>query len=46
MSEVVVGARISRSGNALPQPGDLEGTSAPVAPGTSGLELSIDRVVR
>jgi len=45
-SEVVVGARISRSGNALPQPGDLEGTSAPVAPGTSGLELSIDRVVR
>ena len=45
-SEVVVGARISKSGNALPQPGDLEGTSAPVAPGTRSLELSIDRVVR
>jgi len=45
-SEVVVGARISKSGNALPHPGDLEGTSAPVAPGTSGLQLSIDRVVR
>ena len=44
--EVVVGARISKSGNALPQPGDLEATSAPVAPGTSGLALSIDRVVR
>ena len=29
---VVVGARISRSGNATPQSGDLEGQSAPVAP--------------
>ncbi len=45
-AEVVVGARISKSGNALPQPGDLEGASAPVTPGTSGLALSIDRVVR
>lgn len=45
-SEVVVGARISKSGNAMPQPGDLEGASAPVTPGTSGLQLSIDRVVR
>ncbi|HKI64807.1 MAG TPA: c-type cytochrome biogenesis protein CcmI [Burkholderiales bacterium] len=44
--QVVVGARISKSGNALPRPGDLEGMSAPVAPGTSGLALSIDRVVR
>ena len=43
---VVVGARISKSGNALPQPGDLEGASAPVAPGTSGLNIAIDRVVR
>ena len=45
-SEVVIGARISKSGNALPQPGDLEGASKPVAPGASGLQLSIDRVVR
>ena len=45
-SEVVVGARISKSGNALPQPGDLEGASAPVTPGTKGLEIAIDRVVR
>jgi cytochrome c-type biogenesis protein CcmH len=29
---VVVGARISRSGNATPQSGDLEGQSTPVAP--------------
>ena len=45
-AEVVVGARISKSGNALPQPGDLEGASARVAPGTRDLQLSIDRVVR
>ncbi|MGA8007329.1 MAG: c-type cytochrome biogenesis protein CcmI, partial [Burkholderiales bacterium] len=45
-AEVVVGARISKSGNALPQPGDLEGASAPVAPGASGLNIAIDRVVR
>jgi len=45
-AEVVVGARISKSGNALPQPGDLEGASAPVVPGTSGLQIAIDRVVR
>ena len=29
--QVVVGARVSRSGNAMPQAGDLEGTSAPIA---------------
>ncbi|MGH8745641.1 MAG: c-type cytochrome biogenesis protein CcmI, partial [Burkholderiales bacterium] len=45
-AEVVVGARVSKSGNALPQPGDLEAASARAAPGASGLELSIDRVVR
>ena len=45
-SKVVVGARISKSGNALPQPGDLEGASAPVTPGTKGLEIAIDRVVK
>ena len=45
-AEVVVEARISKSGSAMPQPGDLEATSAPVTPGTSGLALSIDRVVR
>jgi len=45
-AEVVVEARISKSGSAMPQPGDLEATGAQVAPGTSGLALSIDRVVR
>jgi cytochrome c-type biogenesis protein CcmH len=32
-SEVSVGARISRSGNAMPQSGDLEGSKSPVAVG-------------
>lgn len=43
---VVVGARISKSGNAMPQPGDLEGFSEPVAVGASGLQIEITRVVR
>lgn len=43
---IVVGARISRSGNATPQPGDLQGESEPVAPGASGIAVRIDRVVR
>jgi cytochrome c-type biogenesis protein CcmH len=43
-AQVVVGARISRSGNAMPQPGDLVGQSEPVAPGVQGLRIVIDRV--
>jgi cytochrome c-type biogenesis protein CcmH len=43
-ARVVVGARLSRSGNATPQPGDLIGHSEPVAPGASGLRIVIDRV--
>lgn len=35
---VVIGARISRSGNATPASGDLEGLSPPVAPGAPGAE--------
>jgi cytochrome c-type biogenesis protein CcmH len=44
-SRVVVGARVSKSGQAMPQPGDLEGLSAPVAPGASDLKLVIAEVV-
>jgi cytochrome c-type biogenesis protein CcmH len=44
-SEVVVEARLSRTGNALPQPGDLFGKSAPVKPGAAGLRITIDQVV-
>jgi cytochrome c-type biogenesis protein CcmH len=40
---VVIGARVSISGSATPQPGDLEGTTAAVKPGAGGLKLVIDR---
>jgi cytochrome c-type biogenesis protein CcmH len=43
---VVVGARISRSGNATPRPGDLQGSSAPVANDARGVSVLIDTVVR
>ena len=41
---VVVGARVSKSGNALPQSGDLVGQSAPVKAGGGKLMLTIDAV--
>jgi cytochrome c-type biogenesis protein CcmH len=40
--DVVVGARVSRSGNATPQSGDLEGVSKPVKVGTTGVAVVID----
>jgi cytochrome c-type biogenesis protein CcmH len=43
--QVVVGARISARGDATPQPGDLQGFSAPVAPGATGLQIRIADVV-
>jgi cytochrome c-type biogenesis protein CcmH len=42
---VVVGARISRSGQAIPQPGDLEGLSAPVDVGARDVRVEISRVL-
>ncbi|HMN83267.1 MAG TPA: c-type cytochrome biogenesis protein CcmI [Burkholderiaceae bacterium] len=42
---LVIEARISRSGNAIREPGDLIGTSEPVRPGASGLSVTIDRTV-
>ena len=44
-SEVVVGARVSKSGNAMPQSGDLEGLSARVQPGKGEIKVTIDRVL-
>ncbi len=41
---VVVSARVSKSGNALPQRGDLVGQSAPVKAGSNKLTLTIDSV--
>jgi cytochrome c-type biogenesis protein CcmH len=43
--EVVVGARVSKSGNATPQSGDLEGFSGPVKLGASSVQVVIDKVV-
>ena len=40
-TEVVVAARVSKSGNVVPQPGDLEGVSKPVHPGTAGMSVVI-----
>jgi len=42
---VVIDARISKSGTATPQPGDLLGQSNPVAPGASGLTIEIGQIV-
>ncbi|HEY2969712.1 MAG TPA: c-type cytochrome biogenesis protein CcmI [Casimicrobiaceae bacterium] len=42
---VIVEARVSKSGNALPQSGDFSGRSAPVKPGTAGVKVTIDQVV-
>ena len=42
---VTVGARISKTGNAIAQPGDLAGETTDVAPGTSGLAIKIGSVV-
>jgi len=43
---VVVTARVSRSGNAKPEPGDLQGASKPVANDAKGVVVEINEVVR
>jgi len=43
-AQVVLGARISKSGDAIPQPGDLSGQVGPVALGTQGIALEINEV--
>ena len=43
---VVITARISKSGQATPQPGDLTGASKPVANDASGVAVVIDTLVR
>jgi cytochrome c-type biogenesis protein CcmH len=44
-AKVVVGARVSKRGDAVPQPGDLEGASPPVKVGTANLKIEISQVV-
>ncbi|MDZ4282307.1 MAG: c-type cytochrome biogenesis protein CcmI, partial [Hydrogenophaga sp.] len=43
--QVVVEARISRSGQAQAQSGDLQGSSGPVASDSGQLQINIDSVV-
>lgn len=43
--EVVVGARISKTGQAVPSSGDLEGFSRPVKIGDRDVSITIDHVV-
>ena len=42
---LVIGARISKSGNAIPASGDLQGTVKDIKPGASGVRLEITEVV-
>jgi len=42
---VVIGARISKSGNPMPQSGDLEGMTQAVQVGSSGVAVTINSVV-
>jgi cytochrome c-type biogenesis protein CcmH len=42
---VIVGARVSKSGDPAPKPGDLQGASAPVANDAQGVNVVIDTVV-
>jgi len=42
---VVISARVSRSGNAKPEPGDLQGASKPVANDARSVDVLIDTLV-
>ena len=44
-AQVVVSARVSKSGDAMPGPGDLTGQSAPVTPGTRGIVIEISQAL-
>ncbi len=45
LSEVMLTARVSKSGNAIPQPGDLIATMGPVKVGARDLALTISEVL-
>lgn len=46
VAQVVIGARVSKSGNALAQPGDLQGLSRAVAVGARDVTVEIADVLR
>lgn len=43
--QVTVEARVSKSGNAIPQSGDLSGAAVTVKPGATDIKILIDRVI-
>ena len=45
-AEVVIVARISKTGAAVPQPGDLEGVSAPVKLGAKNVTVEISKAIQ
>ena len=45
-AEVTIEARISKSGNASVQTGDLQGITQPIAPPQKGVKIVIDKVAR
>lgn len=44
--QVVVEARVSKDGDALPQPGDLRGLSSPVTPGAASVNVEIREAIK
>jgi cytochrome c-type biogenesis protein CcmH len=44
-SEVIIGARISKTGNPMPASGDLEGLSTPVKVGAKDASVTIEKVL-
>lgn len=42
--EIQVVARVSKSGTAMPQPGDLQGSTEVIKPGAEGLNVVIDKI--
>lgn len=46
VKRVVVSARVSKSGQAMPQPGDISGQSGAVDVGTGGIQLELQELVK
>lgn len=46
VQQVIVSARVSKSGQAMPAPGDLTGQTGAVAVGASGLKVEINETVK
>ena len=46
IAQVKIEARVAKSGDAIPKPGDMRGESAVVSPGMSNVDVVIDKVVQ